>query len=392
MAEFEWRRYDQYNQAHADGRWAHYAQARAAQCPVPFSEAHGGQYHVTRYADVRFVLEHPELFSSAVPAPTNEAPVRLPPLDSDPPLQQEFRKILNPFLSRSYLMRFADQMRGIANEAIDGWIDRGSCEFITEFAMPYSSAVLATVVFDEADPARVTRARDITTRVGTVADAQSFVDLAVLAAEYLAERADGLTERDDILGAVARGTIGGRPLTDEERLGVITVLFLGGLDTTRGALGSIAYQLATVPGLEERVRRPEWVRHDLDELLRRFSPVAVMARTVLADVELGGRRLRAGDRLVVHFDSANRDRDRFPGADELVFEPPRVSNALFGLGIHRCVGAHLARLQIEIGYTELLRRVTNLRLITPEPVGFACGAALGPEELKVRFDRREGAA
>lgn len=385
-----WRGYDVYDQRHADRRWELLAHARR-ECPVPFSESYGGQYHVTRYDDVRFVLEHPELFSSAVPAPTNEAPVRLPPLDADPPLQQEFRRILNPFLSRSYLMRFADRMREIANEAIDVWIDTGEVELISQFAMPYSAGVLATVVFDETDPRRVGRARDAATRAGTKADAESFFGLAMTAAEYLAEREDGLTDRDDIVGAVARGSVAGRPMTEDERLGVITVLFLGGLDTTRGAIGTVAARLATVDGLEQRMRRPGWARRDLDEILRLHSPVAIMARTVLSDVELGGQQLRAGDRLVVHFESADRDGDRFADPAELTFDVARPGNAVFGLGIHRCVGSHLARLQLEIGFDVLLSRIGELRLpdgMRFSDITFVAGAALGPEALPLRFTKR----
>lgn len=379
------RVYDQFNAEHTDNRWELLAHARS-HCPVPFSESYGGQYHVTRYEDLRFVCENPEIFSSAVPATTNEAPVRLPPLDADPPLQQEFRKILNPFLSRSYLLKFEPQMRQIANDAIDAWIDRGRCEFIGEFAIPYSSGVLATVVFDETDPDRVARARDCTTRIAIKADAESFFGLAMLAAEYLSERDESLGDRDDILGAVARGTLLGREMTEDERLGVITVLFLGGLDTTRGALGTIAHQMATIPGIEDRLRTPGWARQDLDELLRRFSPVALMARTAVRDVELGGTQLRVGDRLVLHFESANRDETRFERPDELLFEARRPGNALFGLGIHRCVGSHLARLQIEVAYEVLLSRITNLRVVE-EDVRYASGAALGPEDLKLEFDR-----
>lgn len=386
-----WRDYDQFNQSHADERWKYFEYART-QCPLPFSRAYDGQYHVTRYEDVRFVNEHPEFFSSAVPSCTNQQGVALPPLDADPPLQQEYRRILNPYLSRSYLLKYADRIREIAHDTIDTWIDRGECEFIREFAMPFSSGVLATVVFDETDPERVSRARDATTAIAIKGDMEAFFGLAMVAAEYLADREESLEDRDDLLGALVKGTLLGEPMDENQRLGVVTVLFLGGLDTTRGAIGTLAARLATMPGLEDRLRDPGWVKRDLDELLRLHAPVAVMARTAIAEVELGGVSLKPGDRLVLHYDSANRDESRFEQADEVQLGTNRPSNALFGLGIHRCVGSHLARLQLELGFEVLLSRITDLRLpdgLSMDDIVYAPGAALGPEKLPLLFSKRE---
>lgn len=363
------------------------AEARAG-CPVVASRFHD-MYVVTRYADVRFVLEHPELFSSHAPNIFGPLPVRLPPLDADPPLQQDFRRLLNPFFTRGYFARFELEMRRIAREAVAGWVDRGHCEFVTEFAIPFSAGVLAQLVFNETDRNRLARAIGYVTAVAEVQNHESFFNLAVLAAEYLVEQEkSGRSGDNSILGAIVEGMVGGRPLTQDEQIGVITVLFLGGLDTTRGAIGNIAAQLAADPALEDRLRDPGWVRHDLDEFLRFESPVITMARTVLADVELGGRQLRAGDRIGISFSSANRDEAKFEDPDRLRFDRPRAGHAGFGLGIHRCIGMHLARFQIAVGFDELLDAITRPRLrpgFTPEK---APGVALGPHALHLEFDRR----
>lgn len=169
----------------------------------------------------------------------------------------------------------------------------------------------------------------------------------------------------------------------------MTVLFMGGLDTTRGALGTIAVHLATTPGIEDRLREPGWVKHDLEEFIRHDSPVITMARTVVEDVELGGRLLRAGDRLGIHFASANWDETKFDDAQDLRFDRPLSGHAGFGLGIHRCIGMHLARVQITVAFDELLARITNLRLAGGE-VLWAPGVVTAPHTLDLEFDRWAG--
>jgi cytochrome P450 len=365
-------------------RYDRLAEARAT-CPVPHSKVHDLGV-VTRYDDVRFVLENPDVFSSEDPNIFGKLPIRIPPLDSDPPLQQEFRKLLNPFFSRAYFSRFEADARRIARAAIEGFVERGTCEFVSEFAVPFSAGVLAQLVFDERDEARLERALGFVTVVAEEQTHQAFADLAGLAAGYLQEKAEQGERGEDLLGAIAHGTVEGRPLTMEEQIGVVTVLFLGGLDTTRGAIGNIAAHLATDPAIEERLRNPDWAKHDLEEFIRLETPVITMARTVTREVELGGRTLRPGDRLALHYGSANRDETRFPDADQLRFDRPKSAHAGFGLGIHRCVGMHFARFQIGIAFDELLARVTGLRLL--EPVRKAPGVVNGPLSLQLAFDRR----
>jgi cytochrome P450 len=381
--------YSMWDPEHEKVKWDVFAHARQS-CPVAHTDADGGgQYVVTRYEDVRRVLEDPATFSSTGVAP-RPAPVTLNPLDADPPFQPDLRKILNPLFSRTFLMKFEPQMRKSAVDLIDNWIDRGTVDLISEFAAPYVGSVLAQIVFDEQDAAKTQRGIDIVTAVALEGGDESYFHLAVLAAEYIAEREDNPVDRNDVLNAITTGTVlGGRPLTEDERLGVITVLFLGGLDTTRGAIGAIAYHLARQPELEQRLRDPRWIRQDMDEFIRLESPVGCLGRTAMKDVELGGTRIKQGEQLLVRFDSANRDDAKFPDADQLTFGTPRSGHAGFGLGIHRCLGVHLARIQITIAFEELFKRVTNLRFAEgggAEQVHWAPGIANGPERLELAFD------
>jgi cytochrome P450 len=379
--------YNMWDPEHEKAKWDVFSYARR-DCPVAHTDADGGgQYVVTRYEDVRRVLEDPQTFSSAGVAP-RPSPVRLNPLDSDPPYQVELRKILNPLFTRSFLLRFEPELRKNATDLIGRFIDNGRFEFVREFAGPFVGNALSRVVFNEDDPQKMDHAAEVVIRVAVEATDEAFFELAVLAGQYIAEREANPVERDDVLNAIATGTVdGGRPLTDEERLGVVTVLFLGGLDTTRGAMGSIAYHLASRPELEQRLRDPAWIRQDMDEFIRLESPVGCLGRTATRDVELGGVMIGQGEQLLVRFDSANRDEARFEDASRLRLDVRRGSSAGFGLGIHRCLGSHFARIQIAIAFDELFKRVTNLRFADPgAEVQWAPGIANGPEALDLLFD------
>jgi len=383
--------YDPFDVATAPYKWRVLAHTRA-KCPAlqvhPRPDPRTPYWMLSRYADVRYVLEHPEIFSSAGVA-ISEAAVPLPPLDTDPPMQPALRKILNPLMSRKTLLRFEPQMRSIARAAIDGFIDTGRCEFVNDFAIPFSAGVLSTIVFEDDDKDRIAHGGRIVARCAREPTPESFGELAVYAAQYIRMRQEDPGGPDDILTALLTGSLLGRPLGPEEVVGVVTTLFLAGLDTTKGALSNTAARLATEPGLEERLRDPGWIRHDMDELLRFESPVAIMGRTVTQEVELAGRRFAPGDRVIVNFGSANRDEQQYEAADQLRFDLPRSGAVTFGIGIHRCLGSNLARLQLQVGFDELLAAITRLRLAGIHEVAYDTGMIHGPAELPLTFERRE---
>lgn len=381
--------FNMFDQDQGRHRWELFAHARQ-HCPV--ARTAKGPVVVTRYEDIRYVLERPELFSSKGVAP-EPSPLSLNPLDADPPYQPQLRKILNPLFSRKAALKFVPEMEAVANDIIDGFIDKGEVELIMDFAAPFVAGVLARIVYNEDDTAKMQRAIDAVTKVAITGDPATYLELAMVGHEYLADRAANGSPEQDVLWAVITGTVddgdGSRPLTDQERLGVLIVLFLGGLDTTRGAIGMIAHELAKDPTLEARLSDPAWQRKDMDELLRVASPVACLGRLVTEDTELNGVPLQKGEQILVRFDSANHDPEQFDDPDSLRFDLSRPGNAAFGLGIHRCLGAHLARVQIGVAFDVLLKRITNVRLAHPEQeVDYIFGIARGPEKLQLTFDQK----
>jgi cytochrome P450 len=378
--------FDMFDQDQGRHRWELFDHARQ-KCPV--ARTHKGPVLVTRYEDVRYVLERPELFSSTGVAP-EPSPLSLNPLDADPPYQPQLRQILNPLFSRKASLAFVPHMERVAHGLIDGFVDTGEIELIMDFAAPFVAGVLARIVYNEQDAAKMQRAIDAVTRVAKTGDPATYMELAMVGHEYLADRLANGSAEQDVLWAITTGTVedGQRTLTDQEQLGVLIVLFLGGLDTTRGAIGMIAHELAKDPTLEARLKDPAWQRRDMDEFLRIASPVACLGRLVTEDTELNGVALKKGEQLLVRFDSANHDPEQFVDAEELRFDVIRPGNAAFGLGIHRCLGAHLARVQIGVAFDVLLKRVKNIRLANPDqPVEYIFGIARGPERLDLVFDR-----
>jgi cytochrome P450 len=374
-----------YDPEHSERLWEvlHYAQAN---CPVMKTDADTGYYVITKYDDLRRVTEDPQTFSS-IEAGLRGVPIPMPPLTVDPPTQTQYRRQLNPYLSRSFLSRYEPVMRQIVVDLLDKLVPQGRMEFMHDFAIPLTSANLARVILDDDNHARIEHAIDVATQISSVGNAEAFFEMKEIAEDLLRDRAAAQTDREDILNAIVNGTIDGRPLTLEEQVGVTTILFTGGLDTTKAAMGNIVRRLTENPALEARLRDPEWIKTDLDEFLRVDSPIMFMARTVTADTEVNGCPLKPGDRVAIHFAAANRDPDRFERPDELDFGRGRNPHAAFGMGVHRCIGLHFARLQIQIAFEELLARVTNLRVPEGEHVEITAGVVLSPEHLPVEFDR-----
>ena len=377
--------FDLYNPAHGEHLWDVMSYAQQA-CPVLKTDADDGYFIVTRYDDVRTVAEDPATFSSVEPA-LRGLPFSTPPVSVDPPDHLDYRRQLNPHFSRTALRRFEPSIRENARAALSGLTAGRPVEFMHDFAVPFIAANVALVVVNDDNVDRMKRATTTVSRITTEGTAQSWQDLYDVSIELLEARVRTDTRDNDVLGAVIDGTVAGRPLTRAEQAGTLVTLLTGGLDTTKAAIGNIIRHLAERPELEERLRDPEWVSEALDEFLRFETPIMFQARTVTKDTTLNNCPLKAGDRLAIHLAAANRDPERFPLPDALDFERAHNPHAAFGLGIHRCIGLHFARMQIEIALEEFLTHATNVRITPGDQVQTATGVVLTHTHLPIVFDR-----
>lgn len=367
-------------------KWDLFSYARD-RCPVARTDGNGGFYIVTRYEDVRRVMEDWETFSSTESPLVPTGIPSLCPITDDPPVQTAARQLLNPLFSRKALAPYEEAMHQTARDLIDAFVDRGSAEILNEYAGPYVGKMLTKVIFNDLSDAELQAAQELALSVAEAATPELFGQLFAMCTEYL-ERAkkQGITG-DGVLARLVNGRFGDRPISHDEQVGCLGILILGGLDTTRAAIGSITYRLTQYPGLEDRLRDPAWVRRDMDEFLRLDSPVAAMARVATRDVELGGVLIKKGERVQARFDSANRDTDKFRDADQLVFDEPRSGHAAFGMGVHRCVGSNMARMQIEIAFEELLKKIKNIRLAPAADIKWVPGQSNALHTVDIEFDR-----
>ena len=191
---------------------------------------------------------------------------------------------------------------------------------------------------------------------------------------------------DDLVSFLIRARLpNGDPFSDHQVLGALRLLLVAGIDTTWSAIGSAIWHLATVPADRERlVSEPELLPIAIEELLRAYAPVT-MAREIVDDVAVGGCPMKRGQMVLLSFPAANRDPDKFPDADRVVIDRKENPHVAFGLGIHRCIGSNLARMEMRVAIEEWLKRIPDFRLDPARPMTWSQGTVRGPRLLPILF-------
>ena len=377
--------FDHHSEEFVTDPWTQLAQLRS-QCPVARTDNYGGFWVLTGYEEIRRVATDDETFSSAetlVIPPKKNVGQKSIPAEMDPPEFLEFRKVLHPMLSPAAVDRMTPVIERFVHAAIDDFIEAGSCDFVHDLADPVPamttlyklglpvelwkefSVPLHQVVFLRQDsPRRV-----------NVPEGLQFV--AQTLKDTIAARRKA--PRDDMISYLVNATVGGRPITDHEVREMATLIVQGGFDTTGSAISNALIQMDQDRDLRRRlISDPALMTSAVEEFLRFEAPQMAMARTATRDVVIGDRRIAKGDLVLMVWASANRDDSVFEDPDSIVLDRFPNRHATFGLGAHRCLGSNLARRQIQVALSAVLRRLPDYAIdhdnaVRAETVGIVYG-------------------
>lgn len=328
------------------------------------------------------------------PEPT--APVGYaPPITSDPPFHEKARRLLLPAFSPRAIRPLEESTREFCRGLVTGLVGErgpgGVIDAATDYAQHIPVRVIARMLgVPESDGDRF---RGFIHRILETGGQSEPVDPADTLWAYLvgavedhqargdSEHADSADR--DLIDFLLAAELDGRPLGPDHVIGTIALLLIAGIDTTWSAIGASIWHLAQHPEQSRfLVDNPDAMPTAVEELLRAYAPVT-MARKVAKEVQIGDRTLPVGDWVLLSFPSANRDPEAFDRADEVVLDRAKNRHAAFGLGIHRCLGSNLARMELTVALEEWLAAVPEFELADPDAVRWSTGQVRGPRTLPV---------
>ena len=370
-------------------------------CPVAHSDRFGGVWLPTRHEDVAAIAHDTEHFTSESVIVSDFRPEGLapagfaPPITSDPPFHGKARRLLLPAFSPKVIDRWEPATRETCRQLLDGVVAAAGEDGVVDAAALYSQNIPVRIIAkmlgvpeEDGDRFRLFIHRILEAPGSGLAADLEYEDTLDY---YLNKVIDDHREnpRDDLVGFLLDAEMDGEPLTGDHIGGTIALLLIAGIDTTWSAIGASLWHLAQHPDDRRRlVEDPDVLTFAVEEFLRFYAPVT-MARLVADEVEVGGQCMRPRDWVLLPFPSANRDPEAFDQAGEFVIDRVRNRHVAFGLGIHRCLGSNLARMELTVAIDEWMRRIPDFELAEPGAVRWSTGQVRGPRELPIRVLRTQ---
>ena len=364
-------------------------------CPVAHSDVYDGGYWVaTTYEDVLRIAQDWETWSNQLgisvgPEGSGDGMdgMIIPPVTVDPPLQRTFKRLINRYFTPAAVAPWEDATRALVTRLIDGFVERGDCEFMEAFARPLPGLAFFDLALHapNEDLERVNAWATLASLTTMDESADARMSLAMWISEFLTRRRQE-EPRGDVVDAVLAAEIDGRPIDDIEAIGSVMLLVLGGLETTAGVLGMAMQRFCAHPEIPELLRaEPERIPDAVEELLRLDGSFICIGRTARVDTELAGRQVKAGDRVMIYWASANRDDAEFDHPD--TFDLDRYANrhVAFGAGPHRCAGSNLARMNLRIAFEELVTRLHDVRLQPGADIEYHSAMNRAPVTVPITF-------
>lgn len=344
----------------------------------------GNAWQAIKHEDALFILRHPEIFSNEGATPFPRDPndyFYFIPQEIDPPHHRKYRSIVDPVFSPQGVLKLEAKIRKLVNDLIDKFIDRGECEFTEEFGRPLPVSVFLDIMGLPQDmrDTFVSWAMDLLHSQDRETMGRTLQTISAYLKEAIAEKK--ANPDDGVVSLIAHAAPDGKPLSDKEVFGFVCFLFIGGLDTVFATLNNMWLYLAQNPDkVKEMLADPDNINGQIEELLRVWS-VTFSGRILIQDHEMRGVQMKAGDRITCVLPACNFDPEIFPEPRKVDFHRPRKTTLAFTVGVHSCMGAHLARLEIKIALQEWLKRIPEFSLKPGAKIEYRAGGVVGPEEV-----------
>jgi len=379
---------------HTDSRWTEdpfpiWDELRA-HSPVVHTERFLGCYLPTTYEAVKEIAYDTEHFSSRRIIVRDVRPelIPAPPITSDPPAHKPAKQLLLPSFTPDAIKKLEPRLRTICNELIDEFINDGKVDAAARYTKHIPVRTSAHMLgIPEADGDLFIKWIHEILEVGIKNNDRlmgATHEMSAYFAGHIARRKNSPT--DDLISTLMNARDkNGQPLPDAHVVGSLRLLLIAGIDTTWSAIGASLWHLARTPGDRERlIAEPELMPIAIEEFLRAYSPVT-MAREVMKETTISGCPVKPGNMVLLSFPAANRDPAVFPDANKVVIDRTENRHAAFGLGIHRCVGSNLARMEMTVAIEEWLKRIPDFRLDPAGSVTWSEGTVRGPRRLPILF-------
>ena len=380
-----------------DGNWytgnVHHAFAwMRAHAPVYRDEV-GQVWGVAGYEELLRVSKDTETFCSRMSS-RPDAPAVASMINMDDPQHRRRRNLVNKGLTPRRVQDHEQRIRAICNELVDVIAARGRCDFVRDIAAPLPMAVIGDLLGVEPEDRDMLLHWSDDLLAGTSSSATPEVMDRVMKAfaqyvDYSRRVIDDrrARPRDDMMSTLVHAEIDGERLSDEDLMQEGLLILVGGDETTRHVITGGMEALIQNPDQRRKLQaNPPLVPTAVEEMLRWVSPIKNMNRTATRDVELAGAQVHEGDKLLLLYPSANRDERVFPQADRFLVDREPNDHVAFGHGVHFCLGASLARLELRVMFETLLARLPDIELATDAPLPLRpSNFIVGIEEMPVVF-------
>jgi len=367
-------------------------------CPVAHTDRYGGAWFPATHEGVTTIAKDTEHFTSRSVIigngrPTEEdlpAPIGLaPPITSDPPFHAIARRLILPAFAPGPINALEPQMRAMCVQLLDRFGD----DEVVNAGMAYANYIPPSVIrqmlgFPESDTERFLEIAHIVIENADKPEEERIEEFVPVNEYFLAQIEDHLANpRDDMTSFLLNVELDGEKLPHELVSGVMILILVAGIDTTWSAIGAALWHLAQHPeDLARLVNEPDLMPVAIEEFLRFYAPVT-MARLVKEDMDYLGCPMKQDDWILLGFPAANRDPAAFKDADQFIIDRAENRHVAFGLGIHRCAGSNLARLEMKVAIEEFINRYPTFELADPGAVTWSQGQIRGPRNLPLRILR-----